>query len=95
MPPEQVATVRLVYADGQQEEHEVWSHRDIFDCRDRYVPSDKLVYEEDLYQKICRTDFPLTRPAVPLTSICIETCWTTDGIVLALFAATAWSNPGD
>ena len=95
MPPEQVATVRLEYADGQQEEHEVWSHRDIFDWRDRYVPSDKLVYEEALYQKICRTDFPLTRPDIPLTSIRIEACWTTDGIGLALFAVTEWRNPGD
>ncbi|HQP98588.1 MAG TPA: hypothetical protein PLY86_09060 [bacterium] len=95
MPSEQVAIVHLEYADGQQEEQEVRSHRDIFDWRDRFVPHDRLVYEEALYQKICRTDFPLTRPDVPLKAIHIEACWTTDGIGLALFAVTAWRNPGD
>ncbi|MFH1744281.1 MAG: hypothetical protein ABIH23_35210 [bacterium] len=90
LPPEQLAVVRLEYADGTNETHEIVSHRDIYDWRDRYVPKKCLVYQEALYQKICRTDLQVGRPDTQLRSIVIDSRWQTDGIGLALFAVTAW-----
>jgi hypothetical protein len=95
LTPEVLARIRFKYTDGADEWHLIVSHQDVYDYRDPYVSSDCLVYEDQLYQKICRTDLWVQRPTVPMLSVGIEACWQTDGVGLALLAATAWRQRGE
>ena len=95
LPPEKLVSIRFKYVDGVDEHHAIVSHRDVYDWRDPYVSSDCLVYQEALYQKICRTDLSVGRPDVPLLSVVVEACWETDGVGLAMLAATAWRETGE
>ncbi len=90
LPSEEIAVVRLLYQDGTEENHSIVSHRDIYDYRDPYVPTRSLVYQEALYQKICRTDLRILNSEKIVTDIEIRPTWNEGEIGIALFSATAW-----
>jgi len=89
-PSEEIAVVRFLCKDGTMEDHSIVSHRDIFDYRDLYVAERFLVYQEALYQKICRTDLLIRHAKKHITSMEIQPAWEEGEIGIALFAATAW-----